>query len=147
MAVTFAHNIPGGKHGAQADFDRVRAHAKAAYNTLRLSASSGRVLADDWQWRALVNAPVTPDALVPGEQFGAGGATSVRGFAEREVSNDSGVNLNLELYTPNWCGQALGYQCRALGFYDTAWHAATKCCPAKARRKASAAAAWACVCC
>lgn len=121
VAVTFAHNIPGGKHGAQADFDRVRAHAKAAYNTLRLSASTGRVLDGDWQWRALANAQVTPDALVPGEQFGAGGAASVRGFAEREVSNDSGVNLNLELYTPNWCGQALAYQCRALAFYDTAW--------------------------
>ncbi|WP_035821013.1 ShlB/FhaC/HecB family hemolysin secretion/activation protein [Janthinobacterium sp. RA13] len=121
VALTFAHNIPGGKHGAQADFDRVRAHAKAAYNTLSLSASTGRVLAGDWQWRALVNAQVTPDALVPGEQFGAGGASSVRGFAEREVSNDSGANLNLEWYTPNWCGQALGYQCRALAFYDTAW--------------------------
>jgi hemolysin activation/secretion protein len=57
---------------------------------------------------------------VPGEQFGAGGAASVRGFAEREVSNDSGASLNLELYTPNWCGQALGFQCRALAFYDTA---------------------------
>lgn len=121
VAVTFAHNIPGGKHGAQADFDRVRAHAKAAYNTLRLSATSGRVLANDWQWRALFNAQVTPDALVPGEQFGAGGAASVRGFAEREASNDSGASLNLELYTPNWCAQALAYQCRALAFYDTAW--------------------------
>ncbi|MGK5019240.1 ShlB/FhaC/HecB family hemolysin secretion/activation protein [Janthinobacterium lividum] len=121
VALTFAHNIAGGKHGAQADFERVRAHAKAAYNTVRLSASTGRVLADDWQWRALANAQVTPDALVPGEQFGAGGAGSVRGFAERAVANDSGVNLNLELYTPNWCGQVLAYQCRALAFYDTAW--------------------------
>lgn len=120
VAVTFAHNIPGGKHGAQADFDRVRAQAKAAYNTLRLSATSGRVLANDWQWRALFNAQVTPDALVPGEQFGAGGAASVRGFAEREASNDSGASLNLELYTPNWCAQAAGYQCRALAFYDVA---------------------------
>jgi hypothetical protein len=54
------YNIPGGKHGAQADFDRVRAHAKAAYNTLRLSATSGRVLADDWQWRGLFNARSRP---------------------------------------------------------------------------------------
>ena len=120
VAITFAHNIPGGKHGAQADFDRVRAHAKAGYNTVRLSASTGRVLGNDWQWRAVFNAQLTPDALVPGEQFGAGGAASVRGFAEREVSNDSGASLNLELYTPNWCGQALGFQCRALAFYDTA---------------------------
>lgn len=120
VAVTFAHNIPGGKHGAQADFDRVRAHAKAGYSTLRLSASHTQVLDNDWQWRALFNGQYTPDALVPGEQFGVGGAATVRGFLEREVANDSGANLNLELYTPNWCGDG-GYQCRALAFYDTGW--------------------------
>ena len=87
---------------------------------MRLSASHAQVLDNDWQWRALFNGQYTPDALVPGEQFGVGGAATVRGFLEREVANDSGANLNLELYTPNWCGDG-GYQCRALAFYDTAW--------------------------
>ncbi|MFZ4878351.1 ShlB/FhaC/HecB family hemolysin secretion/activation protein [Janthinobacterium sp. Mn2066] len=121
LALTLAHNLPGGKHGTQTDFNRVRAGAKAAYTTLRLSASMARVTLSDWQWRGLLNAQLTSDALVPGEQFGVGGASSVRGFEEREVANDGGASLNLELYTPSWCGHAIGYQCRGLAFYDTAW--------------------------
>ena len=120
VGLTLARNIPGGKNGSQQDFTLARVGAKAAYSTLRLSASHAQVLDNDWQWRALFNGQYTPDALVPGEQFGVGGAATVRGFLEREVANDSGANLNLELYTPNWCGDG-GYQCRALAFYDTAW--------------------------
>ncbi|WP_065310478.1 ShlB/FhaC/HecB family hemolysin secretion/activation protein [Janthinobacterium psychrotolerans] len=118
--VTFARNIPGGNNGSQRDFTLARAGAKAGYSTVRLSGSYLQVLEQDWQWRALFNGQYTPDALVPGEQFGVGGAATVRGFLEREVSNDSGANLNLELYTPNWCGEG-SYQCRALAFYDTGW--------------------------
>lgn len=119
LGLTLARNIPGGKHGSQADFTLARLGAKAGYSTLRLSAGVNQVLGQDWQWRALVNGQYTPDALVPGEQFGIGGAATVRGFAEREVANDNGANLNLELYTPSWCGN--GYQCRALAFYDAGW--------------------------
>jgi hemolysin activation/secretion protein len=57
---------------------------------------------------------------VAGEQFGAGGASSVRGFEEREVSNDSGVVGNFELYTPPICKNA-NWQCKLLAFYDTAY--------------------------
>ena len=120
VGLTLARNIPGGKNGSQQDFTLARVGAKAGYSTLRLSASHAQVLDNDWQWRALFNGQYTPDALVPGEQFGVGGAATVRGFLEREVANDSGANLNLELYTPNWCGDG-GYQCRALAFYDTGW--------------------------
>jgi hemolysin activation/secretion protein len=56
---------------------------------------------------------------VQGEQFGAGGASSVRGFEEREVANDQGRATNAELYTPNLCAGAA--QCRLLGFYDTGY--------------------------
>lgn len=118
--VTLARNIPGGNNGNQRDFTLARAGAKAGYSTVRVSGSYSQVLEQDWQWRALFNGQYTADALVPGEQFGVGGAATVRGFLEREVANDSGANLNLELYTPNWCGEG-SYQCRALAFYDTGW--------------------------
>ena len=120
VGVTLARNIAGGKNGNQRDFTLARVGAKAGYSALRLSGSYSQVLGSDWQWRALFNGQYTPDALVPGEQFGVGGGASVRGFLEREVANDSGANLNLELYAPNWCGNG-GYQCRALAFYDTGW--------------------------
>lgn len=121
LALTLSRNLPGGRHGTQADFNLARAGAKASYSTLRLSTNWGKVLSNEWQLRGIFNAQYTPDALVPGEQFGAGGAASVRGFDERQVASDSGASLNLEIYTPNWCGNTAVYQCRGLVFYDSAW--------------------------
>ncbi|SFU77101.1 ShlB/FhaC/HecB family hemolysin secretion/activation protein [Pseudoduganella namucuonensis] len=119
-SATLLYNISGGSRGGQDDFTRARVGAKAGYSALRLSGSYGRTLPKDWQLRLIANAQYSPDALIPGEQFGAGGAGSVRGFGEREISNDSGVGANAELYTPNLCGGG-NWQCRALAFYDTAY--------------------------
>ena len=44
----------------------------------------------------------------------------MRGFGERDLATDTGIVANVELYTPDLCGRA-GWQCRLLGFYDTAW--------------------------
>jgi hemolysin activation/secretion protein len=118
-SATLVRNIPGGSRGSQQDFTLARMHAKDDYTLLRLSASWSRVLPADWQLRAIANAQLTGDALIPGEQFGAGGVASVRGFAEREIANDAGAGANLELYTPNLCGSSR-WQCRALAFYDVA---------------------------
>jgi hemolysin activation/secretion protein len=118
--ITLLRNVPGGAKGRQADFTLARVGAKADYTVLRVGASVTRALANDWQLRAIVNAQYSADALIPGEQFGAGGTTSVRGFAEREISNDGGAAVNLEAYTPNLCGGA-GWNCRLLGFFDNAY--------------------------
>lgn len=118
--VTLLRNVSGGSKGGQADFTLARAGAKADYTLLRVGASITRALASDWQLRAIANGQYSGDALIPGEQFGAGGATSVRGFAEREISNDSGAAINLEAYTPNLCANA-GWNCRLLGFFDNAY--------------------------
>ncbi len=118
--VTLVHNISGGSNGGQASFTAARAGAKDDYTILRFGGSITRALQGDWQVRAIANGQYTSDALIPGEQFGAGGATSVRGFIERELANDSGASLNLEAYTPNLCQRA-GWNCRLLGFYDNAY--------------------------
>jgi hemolysin activation/secretion protein len=117
--VSGLRNIPGGNHGASADFNTARAGASANYSMLRYGAMYMRTLPEDWQLRLVLNGQVTGDALVQGEQFGAGGASSVRGFEEREVANDQGRATNAELYTPNLCAGAA--QCRLLGFYDTGY--------------------------
>ncbi|AVR97959.1 ShlB/FhaC/HecB family hemolysin secretion/activation protein [Pseudoduganella armeniaca] len=119
-SLALLRNLPGGRRGGQDDFNRARAGAPDDYTLLRLGASWSRALPGDWQARAIVNAQYTRDALVPGEQFGAGGAASVRGFAEREVANDRGIGANLELYTPDLCGGD-AVQCRLLAFHDSAW--------------------------
>ncbi|HEY8101491.1 MAG TPA: ShlB/FhaC/HecB family hemolysin secretion/activation protein [Burkholderiaceae bacterium] len=120
--VSGVRNIPGGDKGGTTDFNRVRSGASPAYTLLRYGANYTRLLLSDWQMRVAFNGQSTRDALVPGEQFGAGGATSVRGFNEREISNDSGRVASLEMYTPNWCNSIHNAtaQCRLLGFYDNA---------------------------
>ena len=57
-----------------------------------------------------------------GALFGIGGADSVRGFLEREHSNDKGHRGSLELYSPE-IGPRLfdGLRLRVLGFYDFGW--------------------------
>lgn len=122
VGVTALRNIPGGTKGSSADFDRVRAGSPAGYSLLRYNAGYSHALANDWQLRLALAGQYTPDALVPGEQFGAGGATTVRGFTEREVSNDVGHLVSAEIYTPNLCSglENVAAQCRALAFYDAA---------------------------
>lgn len=119
LQLTLLRNISGGSNGGQDAFTLARANAKTDYTILRVGGSVTHALANEWQLRAIVNGQYTRDALIPGEQFGAGGATSVRGFTEREIANDSGLSVNLEAYTPNLCSRA-GWNCRLLGFYDTA---------------------------
>jgi hemolysin activation/secretion protein len=122
VGLTVMHNVPGGSRGSAADFNRVRAGAPAGYNLLRYNAGYSRVLPGDWQMRLNLAGQYTRDALVPGEQFGAGGASSVRGFGERDLSNDYGYLINAEVYTPNLCGgiERIATQCRVVAFYDTA---------------------------
>jgi hemolysin activation/secretion protein len=120
FALSAVQNVAGGPRGGAQDFERTRAGAKASWKALRFSAALAYALGADWQARLLANGQLTADALVPGEQFGAGGSTSVRGFGERDLATDSGVVLNLEAYTPDLC-QRLNWQCRALAFYDTAY--------------------------
>ena len=74
---------------------RARALApRPATRCCAFPAALTRALAGDWQARLLLNGQLTRDALVPGEQFGAGGGATVRGFDERDLSPDSGVLAN-----------------------------------------------------
>jgi hemolysin activation/secretion protein len=135
LALTVLQNIAGGTRGGTRDFTAVRAGAKASYTMLRFSAAISNVIAGDWQTRVLLNGQATGDALVPGEQFGAGGSTTVRGFGERDLATDAGFVSNVELYTPNLCTRAF-WQCRLLGFYDSAWGQRNHILPGELRRTA-----------
>jgi hemolysin activation/secretion protein len=116
------HNLGGGENGSSQDFNAARFGASAWYKMLRFGGSFNQAFSNDWQIRLMFNGQYTPDALVPGEQFGAGGASSVRGYREREIINDSGYYAGAEVYSPNVCAKLLwnGTQCRALAFIDGA---------------------------
>lgn len=111
--VTLSHNVPGADSGKESDFNAARPSpyggdgASSHYTILRFGASTVKAFESNWQVRAAFNAQYTDDALVSGEQFGIAGATSVRGFLEREIVRDTGYSVNLELYTPNLAGELI----------------------------------------
>lgn len=122
FSIAALHNLPGGSRGSTADFNRVRAGAPASYGMIRYQAAYSHAWPADWLMQLNLSGQYSPDALVPGEQFGAGGAASVRGFAERAIADDKGFLVNAEVYTPNFCAgiSATAVQCRGLAFYDAA---------------------------
>jgi hemolysin activation/secretion protein len=102
------------------NFESARTGAPRGYNIFRYGANLSYVLGADWQARMLVNGQYANDPLVPGEQYGIGGANTVRGFSEREFSNDQGYSGNVEIYTPD-LSRLFGvtaFQSRLLMFYD-----------------------------
>ena len=112
-------NIPGGNNGDDEDFNLARLGADANYSLARFGLNASYALAN-WQARAVFDGQYTRDALVAAEQFGIGGVDSVRGFNEREITNDEGYRGSVELYTPDF-GPAVGVpqaSARALIFYD-----------------------------
>lgn len=118
--LTGVRNLAGGSDGDDQAFDRARLGAPANYSLWRFGANARWAFAGDWQGALTANGQWTADRLVPGEQFGLGGAASVRGFRERAFANDKGAFFSAELQTPELCaGWLPGFgHCRLLGFYD-----------------------------
>jgi len=138
FSVGVSRNIPGGNDATTTDFcgpltidgvtpvPAVRTGgsgkcAGAHYSVFRGALSHIQQFPGDWQGRLAMNGQLTSDMLAPGEQFGLGGADSVRGFLEREISNDKGYRGTVELYTPDF-GGALGVAgVRMRGLFFTDW--------------------------
>ena len=119
--VSYARNVPGGANGDQAAFDAQRTDASAKYSVVREGVAFSQLLPSDFILRAVANAQQTHDLLIPGEQFGMGGANSVRGYYEREVASDIGWQASLEAYSPDFAARFGGsWRARVLVFADAA---------------------------
>lgn len=101
VTLAYMHNLAlGGTYGQTENFEAVRPGASRHYNLGRLSFAGGTQVAPQWQLQARLSGQYSRDALVPGEQYGVGGASSVRGYEERELVGDSGISGGLEIYAP-----------------------------------------------
>ncbi len=119
--VSYSRNIPGGNKGGDADFEATRPGATSKYGVVREGIAFSQLLPSDFIVRAVASAQQTHDLLIPGEQFGMGGADSVRGYYERETASDKGQRFSLEGYGPDF-GSWIGgnWRARALIFADAA---------------------------
>jgi len=123
-------NLPGGNDGGTGAFQgdplntparpAAREGANPRYFASRWGFNHNRALPRDWQFRVGMSGQFTRDTLISGEQFGIGGADSVRGFLEREIVNDHGYRGTTEFYTPDLSRfvPIKGGRMRALVFYD-----------------------------
>ncbi|HNB43579.1 MAG TPA: ShlB/FhaC/HecB family hemolysin secretion/activation protein [Burkholderiaceae bacterium] len=86
-----------GRDSDAAAFESVRSGARPGYALLRAGANGQWPLDERWSLRGRLATQYSRDALVPGEQFGLGGATSIRGYEERELAGDQGAAVSVEL--------------------------------------------------
>lgn len=118
LNVSYARNLPGGEHGRDSDFAASRGGANARFAVIRAGASWLQLLSRDWRVRLQAQAQYTNDELVSGEQFGIGGADSVRGLRERVLADDRGWRVSADLDTPAWVHDT--WVMRGVLFADTA---------------------------
>lgn len=88
----------------------------AAFKVLRANANYLSSFAGGWLWALKGQVQLSNHALISGEQFGLGGASSVRGTSERPISGDKGLLATLEVSTPD-----VAPGLRLIGFVDAGW--------------------------
>ena len=114
------YNIPWGGLGQKSDFEAARGGATANYLIARYGLSALARPGADWMLHFSATGQYSNDRLIPGEQFGLGGSTSIRGYEEREESWDGGFSGTAEIYSPD-LARLMDYskaQLRLVGFYD-----------------------------
>lgn len=89
--------------GSQAAaFEQARPGARADYSLLQANARAGGAIGEESRWQLRVTLQWTDRPLPSAEQFGIGGAATVRGFDERGLVGDRGAAATLE-----WTGPEL----------------------------------------
>ena len=109
----YVRNLGFGGNNDPESYLANRAGADRGWNVLRFGADVDYMLLGNFMFRGSLSGQESDEPLILGEQFGLGGANSIRGFEEREMSGDTGQQLNLEVWSPH-----LGFNTRVLAFYD-----------------------------
>jgi hemolysin activation/secretion protein len=112
-----AVNLPGSTGNTLAAYQTEDARLQTVdWNVVHMGANVLTATSSGWLWGARGMLQYSSSALISGEQFGVGGASSVRGTGERVLSGDTGAALSLELTTPE-----VYRGLRLLGFVDGGW--------------------------
>ena len=112
----YAFNTPSGKDGSSDNYAANRSGATRQWDAWRGLANLNWQAEEGWGMQARWRGQYSGKALIPGEQFGAGGAYTVRGYQEREISGDTWYVANFELWSKPYAEQI-----RFLAFVDTGW--------------------------
>jgi hemolysin activation/secretion protein len=94
-------NHATGATNSTAQYSLSNPAARADFDLFRINVAWSDQIAPSWRLTAQMDVQHTRFSLISGEQFGAGGVYSVRGFEERVISADRGMRQSLELTGPN----------------------------------------------
>jgi hemolysin activation/secretion protein len=112
-----AANVPGSTGNTLAAYQTEDARMQTVdWSAVHLGANYLASLESGWLWSVRTQMQYSGSALISGEQFGLGGAGSVRGTGERILSGDTGASMTLEMTTPE-----VFRGLRLLGFVDGGW--------------------------
>jgi hemolysin activation/secretion protein len=100
FSAEYAKNIQSGPNNDDAAYSANRFGATSNWDAARFSASLSVPFARGWLANTIVHGQYSSDPLIAGEQFGLGGAMSVRGAEERAVTGDTGATATFEVATP-----------------------------------------------
>jgi len=106
-------NLSGGSGNDDAAYRANRVGAARDWRAVRFGAEVVHDLGGGWQAVARLRGQLADEPLIPGEQFGVGGAASVRGMHERQTAGDRGYAASAEVWMP-----PLVPGLRAFGFVD-----------------------------
>lgn len=96
----YVHNLPGGARNDDRAYEAARAGASADWSVWRANGRAAARLPQGFVAQMSGEAQHSDDPLISGEQFGLGGARSVRGFDERAVAGDRGWRVGGEIASP-----------------------------------------------
>jgi hemolysin activation/secretion protein len=101
------------------EFASKRVGARPSFAHLGLGLVHEQGLPADLRLRFAASGQLADSPLISNEQFGFGGATTVRGYLESEQFVDDGFAAQLEFLTPNWGGRLPGVDAgRLFAFFD-----------------------------
>lgn len=112
-----AFNTPGSTGNSLTAYQTEDARIQTVdWNALHFGGAYLASLDSGWLWSVRGQMQYSGAALISGEQFGVGGASSVRGTGERILSGDTGAAVTFELTTSE-----VRHGLRLLGFVDAGW--------------------------
>ncbi len=114
--VAAAANISGGSYNEDEDYELARAGAVADWSVLRFGVDYSYYTETQWRFGGRLDGQQSGEPLIPGEQLGVGGMSSLRGFEERSILGDNGYSFRFETWTPPLASTTF----RIIVFVDTA---------------------------
>jgi hemolysin activation/secretion protein len=98
--IEYVFNLKGARSDSDLEYNAARAGASRNWTAWRYGADGSYSFGAGWNLSGRFRGQYTEEPLIPGEQFGIGGAGSVRGLRDREATGDRGYSLTAELQTP-----------------------------------------------